>query len=337
MLRYCNEVSWLVELPALSLTGLSPAAERLFGIGLDQARQLAAPLLLELPARLARFAEGDLSRLQLRREHALTLADGRRLALETESTLLTDAGGAVLALVGVTRDVSARQALAQQQQRFVSMLSHEFRTPLATIDGAVQRLESTGAHHDEATRKRYRKIQQAVDRLLAMLDDYLSPERMAGIGRQRQADSFAPAALLEAVAVQARSRRPQLQLHSAGLPAAVRGDPEGMRVCLEILIDNAIKYSGRDILIELIGKLSSCGEVELLVRDHGAGVPAAELDAIFDKTYRGSNAAGVAGAGLGLYMARAVVEVHGGSLTVRNVVGGGAEFRIGLPAARVAE
>jgi hypothetical protein len=84
------------------------------------------------------------------------------------------------------RDLSARRERERQQKRFASMLSHEFRTPLSTIDGAVQRLEMTGAHHDEGTRKRYRKIQAAVDRMLAMLDEYLSPDRMASIGRTRQ-------------------------------------------------------------------------------------------------------------------------------------------------------
>jgi signal transduction histidine kinase len=97
-------------------------------------------------------------------------------------------------VVGVVRDLSAARELALQQKKFASMLSHEFRTPLSTIDGAVQRLEMTGAHHDEGTRKRYRKIQTAVDRMLAMLDEYLSPERMASIGRERQPNEINPAA-----------------------------------------------------------------------------------------------------------------------------------------------
>jgi signal transduction histidine kinase len=81
-------------------------------------------------------------------------------------------------VVGVVRDLT-RARTGPAAEKFASMLSHEFRTPLSTIDGAVQRLEMTGAHHDEGTRKRYRKIQTAVDRMLAMLDEYLSPERMA--------------------------------------------------------------------------------------------------------------------------------------------------------------
>jgi signal transduction histidine kinase len=222
---------------------------------------------------------------------------------------------------------------AAQQKKFASMLSHEFRTPLSTIDGAVQRLEMTGAHHDEATRKRYRKIQTAVDRMLAMLDEYLSPERMASIGRERQANEVDPAALLESVAEQARDRRLAISVRTDRLPSSMRCDPSGLRLCLEILLDNAIKYTEADSPIELIGKAAMEGGVELLVRDHGAGLPEAELVRVFDKSFRGGNAAGVPGSGLGLYMARSIADVHGGTVTAKNVSESGTEFRIWLPVA----
>jgi signal transduction histidine kinase len=226
-----------------------------------------------------------------------------------------------------------RSELAAQQKKFASMLSHEFRTPLSTIDGAVQRLEMTGAHHDEGTRKRYRKIQTAVDRMLAMLDEYLSPDRMASIGRERQPNEIDPAALLESAAGQARSRRSQVSVRAEGLPQWMRCDPAGIRLCLEILIDNAIKYTQTDSQLELLGKMAMEGGVELLVRDHGAGLPEAELARVFDKSFRGSNAAGIPGSGLGLYMARSIVDVHGGTITARNVSESGTEFRIWLPVA----
>lgn len=331
LLRHSGEVSWMADCASLRLTWLSPAAERQFGYTLESAQSLAAGLLRQLPARLARHAEGDLSRLRLLRETELPHADGRLLPVEIESTLIVDGHGVAVSVLGVVRDLSARRELAAQQKKFASMLSHEFRTPLSTIDGAVQRLEMTGAHHDEATRKRYRKIQTAVDRMLAMLDEYLSPERMASIGRERQPNEISPATLLESVAEQARHRRAAVSVRTESLPQWMRCDPAGVRLCLEILLDNAIKYTSPNTPIELIGKMASEGGVEFLVRDHGAGVPAAELAHVFDKSFRGSNAVGIAGSGLGLYMARAVVDVHGGTLTATNVSESGAEFRIWLP------
>jgi two-component system phosphate regulon sensor histidine kinase PhoR len=333
LLQHSGEVSWMADCASLRLSWLSPAAERQFGYTLDSAQALAASLLQQLPARLERHAGGDLSRRRLLRETELPHADGRMVPVEIESTLIVDGQGVAVSVVGVVRDLSARRELAAQQKKFASMLSHEFRTPLSTIDGAVQRLEMTGAHHDEGTRKRYRKIQTAVDRMLAMLDEYLSPERMASIGRERQPNEISPATLLEAVAEQARGRRGAVTVRLEALPQWMRCDPAGVRLCLEILLDNAIKYTDADTPIELIGKMAIEGGVEFVVRDHGAGLPAAELARVFDKSFRGSNAAGVAGSGLGLYMARAVVDVHGGTLTATNVSESGTEFRIWLPVA----
>jgi two-component system phosphate regulon sensor histidine kinase PhoR len=336
LLEHSAEVSWMADCAGARLTWLAPAAARQFGYTLASAAPMAAVLLAGLAPRLAAFAAGDPILHQVR-EDALAHADGRLLPVEIDSTLILDEAGVPVTLVGVVRDLSARHELAEQQKKFASMLSHEFRTPLSTIDGAVQRLESTGSHHDEGTRKRYRKIQTAVDRMLAMLDEYLSPERMASIGRARQPDEISPAALLQELAERARGRLRQpggrIDLRLQALPQWMRCDPAGIRLCLEIVLDNAIKYTDANTPIELIGKIAMEGGVEFIVRDAGAGVPAAELERVFDKSFRGSNAGGVAGSGLGLYMARAIADVHGGTVTVRNVSESGAEFRIWLPLA----
>lgn len=335
LLDHSGEVSWMIDCASGELEWLSHAAKTQFGYTLETARALAWDLAQELAPRLDRYESGDLSRKRLVRETELPHADGHMVPVEIESTLMTGADGVPVSVLGVVRDLTERRALADQQKKFASMLSHEFRTPLSTIDGAVQRLEMTGAHHDEGTRKRYRKIQTAVDRMLAMLDEYLSPERMASIGRARQPDEISPANLLESAAEGARTRHARVDLHIEALPQWMRCDPAGIRLCLEILLDNAIKYTPADAPLELTGRMAAEGGVEFLVRDHGAGVPETELETIFGRGTRGANAtaAGVAGSGLGLYMARSIADVHGGTVTVRNVSESGAEFRIWLPAA----
>ena len=329
------DVSWVADCASLRLIWLSAAAERQFGYTLETAGAVAAGLLGDLAPRLARFAGGDASRRHLVRQAELAHADGRVLPVEIDSFLILDDAGVPVQVAGVVRDLTARRELAEQQKKFASMLSHEFRAPLSTIDGAVQRLEMTGAHHDEGTRKRYRKIQTAVDCMLAMLDEYLSPERMASIGRARQPDEISPAALLQSVAEQARGRRRRVDLRVQALPQWMRCDPAGIRLCLEILVDNAIKYTDENTPLELVGNIAKEGGVEFLVRDGGAGVPEAELESIFAKSFRGSNASGVAGSGLGLYIARSIADVHGGTVTARNASESGAEFRIWLPVATV--
>jgi PAS domain S-box-containing protein len=289
-----------------------------------------AALCAGLPERLARFAAGDGSRLRVMREFELRRPDGSEVAVEVISTLALDDGGQPRALLGLVRDVSARRERERERKRFASMLNHEFRTPLSTIDGAIQRLESLGTKADEATRQRYRKIAAATDRLIAMLDDYLSPERMAALGSQRRENAVGPRLLLEELVAQARVAGRPVTLAVGELPATLRGEPSGLRLALKVLLDNALRYTPAGTTLHATGRRVD-GGIELALRDEGAAVPPGDVGRIFDKGYRGANAEGIAGSGLGLYMARSVVEVHGGSLTYACHPEGGAEFTLWLP------
>jgi PAS domain S-box-containing protein len=318
---------------------ISPSAEYLLGYGPQDFHDhfsgtRAAPALQllcgGLTERLARFAAGDRTRTRLVREFDVTHRSGHIVPVEVISTLMLDHDGAPRSLVGMVRDLSPRRAREQEQKRFASMLNHEFRTPLSTIDGAIQRLEATNTAADEPTRQRYRKIAVAVDRLIGMLDDYLSPERMAAIGRQRQPNTIAPRQLLDEGAAQARAAGRRVAIETGELPDKMRGDPEGLRLALKVLLDNAIQYSPADTVITLAARIAA-GGIELSVRDDGPGVPAQDAARIFDKFYRGANATGLPGSGLGLYMARSVVEVHGGTLELARQRQGGADFRMWLP------
>jgi signal transduction histidine kinase len=246
------------------------------------------------------------------------------------STLLLDAAGKPATLAGMIRDQSGQRALASEQKRFASMLNHEFRTPLSTIDGAIQRLEATSRNADEASRQRYRKIGAAVDRLIAMLDEYLSPERMAALGGARAPSGFSVRQLLDEAAGQVRASGRHAEVQAGELPAALRGDPAGLRLALKVLVDNALAFSPAGSPVELSACTVENG-IDITVRDHGAGVPAGDAARIFDRSYRGSNATGIPGSGLGLYMARSVLEVQGGALELVQPCQQGAIFKIWLP------
>jgi two-component system phosphate regulon sensor histidine kinase PhoR len=331
LLEHGTGIHWMLDCASGQLLYVSPAAARCFGWPLAEvktrAQALAGPLLQQLPERLARFRQGDDSRRTLLRETEL-----EGIPVEIESTLV-EAGR----LVGVVRDIShlrsTRRAFEEERKKFTSMLSHEFRSPLATIDGAIQRLVMTDKGADEGTTKRYRKIQAAVDRLLGMMDEYLSPDRLASIGRRQRDNGIVPAALLETAAAQARTRRPGITVLAGDAPAWLRADPEGLRMCLDVLLDNAIKYTPPDAPITLWAGRTPTGGVELTVADAGPPLLPDEIDRLFDKGYRGSAAVGIPGSGIGLYMAKAVIEVHGGTLNVQNLPESGKKFRIWLPAA----
>jgi signal transduction histidine kinase len=338
-----GDVAWIIDCATCLPSYISPSVEQLLGYGFGDfhhqfsAGAAEAPLARlcgGLPARLARLAAGDLSRLRLVRQYEQPHRDGRAVPIEVISSLLLDQAGRPAALVGIVRDLSARRKDEAEreagQRRFASMLNHEFRTPLSTIDGAVQRLESTGVNADQPTRERYRKISGAVERLIGMLDDYLSPDRMEQIDGKRPADRIDPRQLLGDGAQLVRAAGRSVTLDVGDLPASLRCEPQGLRLALKVLVDNALQYGPADAPIALSGRRVDAG-IELLVRDHGVGVPAAEAEHIFGKSWRGSNAGARPGSGLGLYMARSVIEVHGGILGVRNAPPEGAEFRIWLP------
>lgn len=334
-----GDIAFSIDCASGALRYVSPSIEQLLGYSpaevaaqLDQPGSALAALCAGMPERVRRLRTGDRSRLRLVRETELPGAHGYMVPVEVLSALICDAAGEPLSLVGQVRDLSPRRLREAEHKRFASMLNHEFRTPLSTIDGAIQRLEATCQDADEPTRQRYRKIALAADRLIAMLDDYLSPERMAEIGGERKATSVAPRELLDEAAHQVRTAGRLASIESGELPAALRCEPDGMRLALKILVDNAIAFTPADTAIVLRGRLAA-GGIELAVRDHGPGVPDEEQTRIFDKFYRGRNAQGLPGSGLGLYMARSIVEVHGGIVNLVKPAGGGAEFRIWLPVA----
>jgi signal transduction histidine kinase len=334
-----GDVAWVVDCATGLPTYISASIEQLLGYGYDDFHRCLADggadgplaaLCAGLPQRLARLAGGDLSRLRLVRQFDQPHRDGRSVPVEIISSVLMDAAGQPASLVGIVRDLGARREHEAGQRRFASMLNHEFRTPLSTIDGAIQRLEVTGVNADAPTRERYRRISKAVERLIGMLDEYLSPDRIEACDVRRPADRIDPRQLLDEGAQLARAAGRAVTVAPGDLPALLRCEPQGLRLALKVLMDNALQYGPATRPIELSGRRID-GGIELLVRDHGDGVPPKEAEHIFAKAYRGCNAGARPGSGLGLYMAKSVIEVHGGTLSLCNVGREGAIFRIWLP------
>lgn len=328
-----GDIAFSIDLPAYTLRYLSPAFSALLG---HQAGALQAAIaggaheaLGALGMHLA--SHGELPPGE-RREQEVDVrnADGHPVGLQVITTVVRNSD-ASCSLVGLLRDLSPQRAHLADQRRFASMLNHEFRTPLATIDGAIQRLEATSQGADETVRQRYRKIAVAADRLIAMLDEYLSPDRMAAIGKVRQPNTIAARDLLDAGVKQLREAGREAVVDAEQLTLGLRGEPEGLRLALKVLVDNALLYSPAGSKVTLGVRRSGSG-VEFTVRDEGPGVPPEDAACIFDKGYRGSNAAGLPGSGLGLYMARSIVDVHGGMLRLTE---DGKAFRLWLPALHI--
>jgi len=248
--------------------------------------------------------------------------------------------------VAITRDVTeerrAREAAAELEAaktEFLSSVSHELRTPLTSILGytALLREDAEG----EETRKHLEVIERNAGRQLRLVEDLLSIARI-------QAGEFEvlelPVDLAEVVGLAVAAAQPAAL--DAGLelvaevegPAPLRGDSDRLGQVVSNLISNAIKFTpGGGRIVVSLG--SEEDRALLVVADTGPGIRSSERAQLFDRLFRGSDVRDtqISGAGLGLAIARSIVEAHGGEIGVRDGEDGGAVFEISLPLSPGAE
>ena len=227
------------------------------------------------------------------------------------------------------------QRLALLQRNFVSMASHEFRTPLTIIDGHARRLDKIReAVKASEISERAGKIRSAVLRLTHLIDNLLNSSRLMDSGADLY---FHPAdmdmtALLQEVCQLHREMVPAAQIteHFTAARMSMVGDAKLLFQVFSNLISNAIKYSPGGGVIEVKAG-SSPDEVVVSIADHGIGIPPSDLPRLFERYHRGSNVSGIVGTGVGLYLVKMAVELHGGRVDVESKEGEGSRFTITLP------
>jgi two-component system phosphate regulon sensor histidine kinase PhoR len=245
-----------------------------------------------------------------------------------------DAGGFVLVL----HDISELRRLERVRRDFVANVSHELKTPLTSIQGFVETLLS-GALHDQDNNVRFlERIEVNVRRLTSLVSDLLS---LAKIESGQLAIERGPVDWREVLDGVLRLREPALTkkgltLEVAGRERAllVRGDREAMTQVLDNLIDNAIQYTNAPGRI-VVRFWNEKGRGLVSVTDTGIGIPAADLDRIFERFYRVDKARSraVGGTGLGLSIVKNLVLRMDGEVTVESAEGRGSIFTVMLPAA----
>lgn len=224
-------------------------------------------------------------------------------------------------------------------REFVSMASHEFRTPLAIIDGAAQRLirRAERMTPDELL-ERVGKIRHAVTRMIGLIDSTLSASRMEA-GRIELA--VEPCDLREILGTVCRRQQEIAPEHEIALdlrqaPKLIEADPKQLDQVFTNLLSNAVKYSPNKGRIEVMAGRE--GDMAVIsVRDHGVGIPPAELPNLFERFFRASTSTGIPGTGIGLNLAKQLVEMHGGSIGVTSIPGQGSTFAVHLPMTAMAE
>ena len=326
-----RQALWLIGL-AMAIAGVMVVGA-LFYIG----RSISTPLL-QLADRMHRLAvnETDIGIPSTERRDEIGEMARATVVFRNNAIELMRSQHVLAQQASVLEEKLAQeQRLALLQRNFVSMASHEFRTPLTIIDGHAQRLIKLKdrAPIDEIN-ERANKVRGAVLRITHLIDNLLNTSRLfdSGSGLYFCPEEIDVAALLHEVAQLHREIAPGSQIKETrrAEPLHMMGDPKLLFQVFSNLLSNAIKYSPNGGLIEISAEIDS-QQVVVAVEDQGIGIPVKDLDQLFERYHRGSNVSGIVGTGVGLYLVKMVVDLHGGSITVNSQEGEGTRITVGLP------
>jgi signal transduction histidine kinase len=276
------------------------------------------------------------------------IGDRALRVLEMHGRFRYDAHGALHSFVGTLADITTRanaqEALKEADRRkdvFLATLAHELRNPLAPIRNAAHVLKQDS----ETLPPKIRWVQAVLERqshhLSHLIDDLLDVSRITTgrINLKREVLDLRDAIgrAMEINGPAAEQRRHRIFLNTRATPIAVDGDRTRLTQILSNLVDNAIKYTDDGGEIHIRAEIVN-GRARVAVKDSGIGVAAAELPALFDLFMQATPPAGRArdGLGIGLFVARKLIDMHGGTISVASDgVGKGCEFSITLPLAVV--
>ena len=269
------------------------------------------------------YVEGDLIR-----------TDGSHLPIGMTYAPLHSAEGRLINIIATARDISHFREAEELKRTFISVVSHELKTPVALIKGYVGTLRREDANWERAiVDDSLAVIEDEADRLAEMIDNLLDATRLeAGVLALNTMDISLPA-LAQRLA---KRFEPQTDKHSFCIEfpedfPIILGDENRIAQVLYNLISNAIKYSpnGGDICLD--GEVRD-DQVIVCVRDQGGGIAPGDIPHIFDRFYRAEAAQRkTAGAGLGLYLSRAVIEAHDGAIWADPRYTDGARICFALP------
>jgi PAS domain S-box-containing protein len=263
-------------------------------------------------------------------KHLLT---GRDLDLSIAAAPIESRGivGAVL----VIRDITALQELDRKKDEFLSVASHELRTPLTTIKGYTQLLAQTVNDLQPDERATYlNAVLGEIERMMGLISELLDVSRIETNRLQIHPQTIQWLPFIEGRVSAFRVQHPARLIHFDvnAAETTVVADPDRMRQVVDNLLSNALKYSpeGSDIDVRVARE---DGHVATSVTDHGIGIPRDEIPQLFERFHRARNVSSryYGGLGLGLYIARAIVEAHGGEITVESEEGSGSTFTMRLP------
>lgn len=270
------------------------------------------------------YVEGDIMRL-----------DGMTLSIGITYAPLFTADGRLANIIANVRDITNFRRAQEMQNIFISSVSHELKTPVALIKGYAGTLRREDAAWDpEVIRNGLEVIEDEADRLTELIENLLAASKLQA-ERMRLDLSDVRLDTLAARAVERFSTQTQIHHFKLSFPEnfpVIQGDEARLRRVLDNLLSNAIKYSPDGGTIEVGGEADD-HSVTVYIRDEGVGISPSDQEHIFDRFYRvdGALSRKTQGTGLGLYLAKAIIEAHNGTIQVKSKPGEGSTFFFTLP------
>ncbi|CAA9272124.1 MAG: hypothetical protein AVDCRST_MAG93-2684 [uncultured Chloroflexia bacterium] len=281
----------------------------------------------------------------------LVCRDGRRLPVLINTVQKHDASGAPLLSRTTIFDVrdrrqyerelqlarrKAEEALALRNQ-FLSLASHELKTPLTTVIGYIELLQRRTGKDNTLSERDQRTLQLIADqtqRLNKMIMSLFDISRIETGQLSIERGSVDVCALVKRVVadVQVTLVERLIEVCCPDDPLIIQGDDLRLEQVFQNLLQNAVKYSPRNAPIGVVVRQHE-GWIRVAVQDQGIGVPQADLPHLFERFYRADNVepAKINGLGIGLYVVKQIVELHGGEVMVESVEGEGSTFTVSLP------
>lgn len=268
------------------------------------------------------ITERKLTELELDsyRQHLEELVADRTMQVEMQAAQLVEA-------------LEHETELNETQRQFVSMASHEFRTPLAIIDGAAQRLARRASRlQPQEIIDRATRIRGAIKQMIGLMESTLAAERIDNGTFKIEFERCRIQELIEDCCDQQHYISPEARIHIqlSDLPDEIDADSAALESAVNNLLSNAIKYSPHDPTVDVSGE--TVGDtIRIRVRDNGLGIDEDDVPKLFNRYFRARTASGISGTGIGLNLVKKIVEKHGGEVGVTSVKGEGSTFELTLP------
>jgi PAS domain S-box-containing protein len=264
----------------------------------------------------------------------ITLVRPTHRILERYSAPVGKADGTLHGRIDVFSDVTVGRTLQRNKDDFLSLVSHELKTPVTSIKGYAQllRRRAEREHPPESTTVAYDVIERQAHKMQELIDVLLDLSRLETGKLALQLEVFDLRALVERVAALVRltAEEHSIAVDLPAHPVWLRGDERRIEQVVTNLLSNSIRFSPGGGTTR-VGMIPAHDRVKIIVADEGIGISPEAQQHIFERFYRAVDLSESTGMGIGLYITRGIVEQHGGTIEVDSQAGQGATFTVTLP------